>query len=690
MRSSTSFHDAAQSMASLIERAVSNRAPCFGRATHAQIIKHLSPRPLPSFLSNHLINMYSKLDLPSSASRLLSLDPSPSVVSWTALISGHAQHSRPLPAFLSFISMLRSAVPPNDFTLPSVFKAAASFSSPLAGVQIHCLSIKLGFLPADLFVSSSALDMYLKTGLRRDAHKLFDEMPFRNEVSWNSIMTNSVLDGRPDDAIRTFVAFRLSGGGVNTVALCAFLNACAGATYVWPGVQLHGLVIRSGFDSNVSVGNGIIDFYGKCHSVSEARKLFVEMPMKNDVSWCSMIVVYAQNGMEEEAFQVYLSARRDGMEPTDYMVSSILSTCAGLAGLDLGRSVHAVAVRACIDGNVFVGSALVDMYGKCGSIMDAEQAFEEMSVRNIVTWNAIIGGYAQNGDAEMALAVFDEMIRQGEVKPNYVTLVSVISSCARSGLADVGLEIFKTMKEKYGIEPRTEHYACVVDLLGRAGREDHAYELIKEMPMRPSISVWGALLGACKLHGKTELGRIAAEKLFELDPQDSGNHVLLSNMFASAGRWEEATEVRKEMKEVGIKKGPGCSWITWKNVVHVFQAKDTTHERIEEIQAVLAELRREMQAAGYTPDTKYALYDLEEEEKESEVFQHSEKLALAFGLLCFPPGIPIRITKNLRVCGDCHSAIKFISGIVRREIIVRDNNRFHHFRDGKCSCRDYW
>lgn len=192
------------------------------------------------------------------------------------------------------------------------------------------------------------------------------------------------------------------------------------------------------------------------------------------------------------------------------------------------------------------------------------------------------------------------------------------------------------------------------------------------------------------MYGKPELGKIAADNLFELDPQDSGNHVLLSNMFAAAGRWEEANLVRKEMKDVGIKKGAGCSWISVKNRVHVFQAKDTSHERNSDIQAMLAKLKREIKAAGYIPDTNFALYDLEEEERESEVSYHSKKIALAFALIVVPPGVPIRITKNLRICVDCHSAIKFISGIVGREVIVRDNNRFHHFRDDQCSCRDYW
>ncbi|KAK3118906.1 hypothetical protein QOZ80_9BG0710430 [Eleusine coracana subsp. coracana] len=680
----------AQPLAAAIEAAISFRSPRLGRAAHARALRLLVPA-IPPFICAHLVNFYSKLDLPGAAAAALATDPHPTVVSYTAFISGAAQHGRPVPALLAFAGMLRLGLRPNDFTFPSALKAAAF--APVRstiGSQIHSLAIRFGYLPDDHFVSCAALDMYFKTGQLALARRLFGEMPNRNLVAWNAVMTNAVLDGRPLETVEAYFGLREAGGMPNVVSVCAFFNACAGMTYLSLGEQFHGFVLKCGFETDVSVSNSMVDFYGKCRCVGKARAVFDWMGVRNSVSWCSMVVAYAQNGVEEEAFMVYQHARRSGEVPTDFMVSSLLTTCAGLLGLDLGRALHAVAVRSCIDANIFVASALVDMYGKCGGVEDAELVFSEMPQRNLVTWNSMIGGYAHIGDARNALYIFDDMIRSGETAPNYITLVNVLSACSRGGLTAEGYQLFETMQERFGIQPRIEHYACVVDLLGRAGMEERAYEIIQRMPVRPSISVWGALLGACKMHGKTELGKIAAEKLFELDPQDSGNHVLLSNMLASAGRWAEATDVRKEMKNVGIKKEPGRSWITWKNVVHVFQAKDTKHEMHNEIQAVLAKLKRQMQAAGYMPDIQYALYDLEEEEKESEVFQHSEKLALAFGLICIPPGVPIRIMKNLRICVDCHRAFKFISGIVGREIIVRDNNRFHHFRHYECSCGDYW
>ncbi|CAK9182311.1 unnamed protein product [Ilex paraguariensis] len=677
------------SFASLVESALSSRSSVLGRATHAQIVKTLDAT-LPSFLSNYLVNMYSKFDLPNSAQLVLSLAPNRSVVTWTALISGSVQNGHFSSALLQFSDMRRECIQPNDFTFPCAFKASGSLRLPVTGQQLHALAVKAGQIQ-DVFVGCSAFDMYCKTGLREHASKMFDEMPDRNTATWNAYISNLVLDGRPKNAIYGFVEFRRIGREPNSITLCAFLNACSDALYFSLGRQLHGFVLRSGSVADVSVANGLIDFYGKCQEISSVELVFGAILTPNDVSWCSMIAAYEQNDMGMEACTAFLQARKENLEPTDFMVSSVLSACAALAVLELGSSVHALAVKACVEGSVFVGSALVDMYGKCGSIEDCERAFHEMPERNLITWNALIGGYSHQGHADMALDSFKEMTcGRLDVVPNYVTLVCVLSACSRAGAVKVGMGIFESMRGKFGIEPGAEHYACVVDMLGRAGLIERAYQFLDRMPIPPTVSVWGALLGACRVHGRPELGKIAADNLFKLDPQDSGNHVLLSNMFAAAGRWEEANLVRKEMKDVGIKKGAGFSWISVKNVIHIFHAKDTSHDRNSEIQAMLAKLKGEMKAAGYIPDTNFSLYDLEVEEKESEVWYHSEKIALAFGLIVISSGVPIRITKNLRVCVDCHSAIKFISGIVGREIVVRDSNRFHHFRDNKCSCGDYW
>lgn len=429
--------------------------------------------------------------------------------------------------------MRRENIQPNDFTFPCAFKASASLRLPFIGKQVHAIAVKFGQI-YDVFVGCSAFDMYSKTGLKHEAQKLFDELPERNVVTWNAYISNAVLDGKLINAVNAFVEFRRAGGEPDSITFCAFLNACADPLYLDLGRQLHGFVIQSGFEADVSVSNGLIDFYGKCREVRLAEMVFGGMEKRNAVSWCSMVAACEQNGEEEKACVFFLKGRREGVQPTDYMVSSVISACAGLAGLELGRSVHALAVKACMEVDIFVGTALVDMYGKCGSIEDAERAFHEMPERNMVTWNAMIGGYTHQGHADMAIRLFEEM--KSEVAPNYVTMVCILSACSRGGAVELGMEVFKSMRDRYMIEPGSEHYACIVDLLGRAGMVENAYEFVKKMPIRPTIEVWGALLNACRMHGKPELGKIAASNLFELDPKDSGNHVLLSNMFAAAGR----------------------------------------------------------------------------------------------------------------------------------------------------------
>lgn len=431
--------------------------------------------------------------------------------------------------------MRRECVHPNDFTFPCVFKASSSLKMPITGKQVHALALKGGQI-YDVFVGCSAFDMYSKIGLRIEARKMFDEMPHRNSATWNAYIANAVQDGRSLDAIGAFKEFLCVDGEPNSITFCAFLNACADTSNLELGHQLHAFIIRSGYRDDVSVLNGLVDFYGKCGDIVSSEMVFNRIRWRNVVSWCSMLAALVQNHEEERACMVFLQARKE-VEPTDFMISSMLSACAELGGLELGKSVHALAFKACVEDNIFVGSALVDLYGKCGSIENAEQVFSEMPVRNLVTWNAMVGGYAHQGNIDMALGLFEEMtLGSCGIRPSYVTLVSVLTACSRVGAVERGMQIFESMRVKYGIEPGGEHYACVVDLLGRSGLLDRAYEFIKKMPIYPTISVWGALLGACRMHGKPELGRIAAEKLFELDPEDSGNHVVLSNTLASAGR----------------------------------------------------------------------------------------------------------------------------------------------------------
>jgi pentatricopeptide repeat protein len=339
--------------------------------------------------------------------------------------------------------------------------------------------------------------------------------------------------------------------------------------------------------------------------------------------------------------------------------------------------------------DVSTGNALIDMYAKCGRLEIARRLFEKMPKRDVVSWNVMILGYGLHGQSKDAIALFSQLEQKG-IKPDDITFICILSACSHAGLVDEGRKYFNSLNRDHRFTPRMEHYICMVDLLGRAGCLDEAQELINNMPYEPDASVWGALLGACRIHCNIALAEYVAKHHLKLESNNTGCYVLLSNIYAAAGRWHDAAKVRTMIKTKGLKKNPGRSWIEIKNSVHTFVGGDRSHPQSEKIYAVLDSLMNDMKKEGYVHDKSFVLQDVEEEEKENIISTHSEKLAIAFGLLETSPGMPIQITKNLRVCGDCHNATKFISKIAKREIILRDINRFHHFKDGVCSCGDYW
>ncbi|KAK4411161.1 Pentatricopeptide repeat-containing protein, chloroplastic [Sesamum angolense] len=328
------------------------------------------------------------------------------------------------------------------------------------------------------------------------------------------------------------------------------------------------------------------------------------------------------------------------------------------------------------------------MYAKCGAVHTARKLFDVMDERHVTTWNAMIDGYGTHGFGKEAVELFDEMCK-GNINPNDVTFLCIISACSHSGLVREGRHYFTIMKEEYSLEPSMDHYGAVVDLLGRAGQLEEAWDFIQEMPVEPGLNVYGAMLGACKIHKNVDLGEKAADKLFDLKPDDGGYHVLLANIYAIASMWEKVAKVRTLMEKKGIQKTPGCSSVDLKNEVHTFYSGSTSHPQSEKIYAYLEKLINRIKVAGYIPDTT-SIHDVEDDIQEQLLNTHSEKLAISFGLLNTSPGTTIHIRKNLRVCGDCHNATKFISLLTKREIIVRDMHRFHHFKDGICSCGDYW
>lgn len=657
-----------------------------GRRIHGYLVK-LGYKSDP-FSANALVDMYAKVgDLKGAISAFQEI-AQPDIVSWNAIIAGCVLHEDHNWALKLFGDMKRSEVRPNMFTLSSILKTCAALGLKELGRQLHSSLIKMD-TEVDMFVGVGLIDMYSKCEMMRNARMIHCLMPKKDLIAWNALISGHSQNGEDKEALVLFADMYKEGIGFNQTTLSSVLKSAACLQSIKVCREVHALSVKSGLQSDIYVVNSLLDSYGKCSDVENATRIFEECPIGDLVAFTSMITAYAQCGQGEEALKLYLHMQDGGIKPDPFVCSSLLNACANLSAYEQGKQIHVHILKFGFMSDVFAGNSLVNMYAKCGCIDDAGRSFFEIPERGIVSWSAMIGGLAQHGHGEKALQLFSQMLEDG-VLPNHITLVSVLCACNHAGLVTEARKYFESMKESFGIEPMQEHYACMIDLLGRAGKLNEAMELVNTMPFEANASIWGALLGAARIHKNIELGQRAAEMLLVLEPEKSGTHVLLANIYASAGLWENVANVRRLMKDSKVKKEPGISWIEIKDKVHTFIVGDRSHSRSEEIYAKLDELSDLMSKAGYVPMVEIDLHDVERSEKEKLLLHHSEKLAVAFGLIATPPGAPIRVKKNLRVCPDCHSALKFISKIVSREIIVRDINRFHHFKDGSCSCGDYW
>ncbi|KAK9149972.1 hypothetical protein Syun_008281 [Stephania yunnanensis] len=508
-------------------------------------------------------------------------------------------------------------------------------------------------------IASKLLNLYTACNSLSNAHLVFHRIhpnQHTNLFLWNILIRAFAWNGPYSIAISLYHQLLRRGLQPDNFTFPFVLKACSALSDAQQGRIVHQDVARFGWECDVFVGAGLIDMYSKCGCVPDARQVFDEMPVRDVVVWNSMLAAYAHNGLAEAALSLCneMVLSPGALRLTVATLVTVVSAAADIAAVTQGREIHGFSWRHGFEEEDKVGTALVDMYVKCGSLKVARELFERLKEKRVVSWNAMIAGYAMHGRATEALALFEEMKREGEVGPDRITFVGVLSACSHGG------------------------------------QLNEACDLIRKMSVKPDTGVWGSLLNGCKLHGNVELGELALEKLIELEPCDAGNYVILSNIYAQAGKWEGVARVRKLMKERGLKKSIACSWIKVKNKVHGFLVGDLSHSKSDEIYAELDRLGGLMIEAGYVPDIGPVFHDVEDDEKMGMVFSHSERLAIAFGIISTPPGTRLLITKNLRVCDDCHVVIKFISKITEREITVRDVNRYHHFKDGTCSCGDYW
>ncbi|TVU21554.1 hypothetical protein EJB05_31198, partial [Eragrostis curvula] len=629
-------------------------------------------------------------------------------------------------AVAGYAAMLARGARPDAYTFPSLLKAAAraTASGVAVGAAVHAHVVKFGFDRND-HVASALVLAYAAGGGGAAARFVLDESATgesgASPVAWNALISGQNRARRFGHSRRSFADMVRAGVAPTAVTYVSVLSACGKGGDALLGMQVHKRVLASGaLPADLKVGNALVDMYAECADmgaawklfddmqvrsvvswtslvsgfsragqVDRARELFDSMPERDAVSWTAMIGGYVQAAQFMEALEMFREMQYNSVRADEFTMVSVITACAQLGALEMGEWARIYMSRHGIKMDVVVGNALIDMYSKCGSVERALDVFKEMRSRDKFTWTAIILGLAVNGHGEEAIDMFHRMIKVSEA-PDEVTFIGVLTACTHAGLVDKGREFFHSMIDSYRIAPNVMHYGCMIDLLGRAGKLTEAMEIICKMPMRPNSAIWGTLLAACRVHGNTEIGELAAERLLELDPQNSMGFILLSNMYAKSNRWEDVRRLRHEIMEKGIKKEPGCSLIEMDGVIHEFVAGDRSHSMSKEIYFNLEKVLTDLKNAGYVPDITEVFVEVAEEEKPNVVYWHSEKLAIAFALLSPESNMVIRIVKNLRMCLDCHNAIKLISSLYGREVVVRDRTRFHHFRDGFCSCKDYW
>eukprot|EP01018_Ginkgo_biloba_P011196 Gb_27462 [translate_table: standard] len=612
----------------LLQGCIKKKAWSEGKLVHAHMTN--SGFMVDRFLQNTLVNMYAKCGSLLNARRVFDQVPEQDVFSWTVMIAAYARQEHAREALILFYQMQRTHIQPNQFTFPSVLPACASLAALELGMEIHEEIIRNGY-QSDVVVANALVHMYAKCGSLENARhvfdkmvernvvswtamiagyaqngyvdealKLFRKMPERNVVSWTAMIAGYAQNGQSEEALKFFRQMQLAGVKPNSKTFASVIPACANLSALEQGMEIHGEICKTGFQCDVFVAIALVDMYSKCGRIETARnvfdkihqrdvvswnamiagyaqnghvdealKLFEEMPEPDVVSWTVMIAGYAQNGYNEEALKLFRQMQQAGVIADSKAFVSVLQACANLAAMELGMEIHEEITRSGLQSNVSIANALANMYAKCGNLNNSHNVFDKIHHRDVASWNVMIAGYAMHGCGKEALKLFEQMQDYGMI-PNHVTLLCVLSACCHAGLVNEGQQYFDCISQYYHITPAMEHYGRMVDLLGRAGRLDEAVDFINKMPIKPDATVWRCLLGACRLHGNTQLGESVAQCLFELDPKNAAPYVLLSNIYAAAGRWDDITKVRKMMKDQRVKKPPGCSWIEVNKQVHVF------------------------------------------------------------------------------------------------------------------------
>lgn len=658
-----------------------------GKRIHAQIMERGCDSD--AFVGGALMDMYVKGGNVAAAHSVFNRLARKSVVTWNILIGGYVRQGLGHEALDLFKAMQQEGVEPDTVTFVSTLKACGRSQAIAEGKNIHAIILCAG-LERDLFVASALMDMYARCGFLEGARELFDRLETRDVVVWNAMVAAYVRRGLGQDGIDLYFAMQETGVTPNNVTYVSALNACSSIGAIQEGRQIHADIVARRGVMDESVGNALVDMYVTCGSLGDARNILDGLPTTDSRMWSTMLTGYSQQGLPHDALDLYKKMQQYGMSPANAATYvSILKACANLGALQEGRKVHAHMAGTVLELDNFIGSTLIDMYCKCGDLDSARAVFEKLPAKDVVAWTALIHGYSQHKDCEAALGCFDQMRNQGIV-PDAATFTSVFVACSYVSKVDEGERYFTMMTEEYGITPAIQHHTAMVDLFSRSGHLDRAHSLLLSMETAfHAAGCWRSLLNGCKSYCNRELGRLCFNRLVELEPGQAAGYVLMANIYANEGMWQDVDIIQKLKRSAGAQKKPALASIEIKNQVHEFIVGEKRFSEADAVYGKLKTLSQRMRVAGHVPDTKVVLQPVSEKHKEDALCGHAEKLAIAFGLLHTPEGETLLVVKNLRMCNDCHNGTKVLSRTEGREIIVRDAHCVHRFKNGSCSCRDY-
>uniref|UniRef100_A0A1J3C8P4 Pentatricopeptide repeat-containing protein n=1 Tax=Noccaea caerulescens TaxID=107243 RepID=A0A1J3C8P4_NOCCA len=680
------------------------------------------------FVGNSVMSLYAKLPRSSSDDVLQLFDEIPhrDVASWNTVISSLVKEGMSDKAFDLFSEMNRvQGLGVDCFTFSTLLSSCTDSSDSMRGREIHGRAIRIG-LKQELSVNNALIGFYAKCGdikkvenlhemmdvrdgftltemitaymtfgMVDSAVEMFEKIPEKNTITYNALMAGFCRNGHGLKALKLFNEMLQRGVELTDFSLTSAVDACGLVSEKKVSEQIHGFCIKFGCASNPCIQTALLDMCTRCERMADAEEIFEQWPSNLDSSKAttSILCGYARNGLPDEALSLFhRTLCEEKLVLDEVSLSLILAVCGTLGFQEMGCQIHCYALKGGYFSDVGLGNSLISMYSKCCHSDDAIKVFNTMREHDVVSWNSLISCYILQRKGDEALALWSVMNKEG-VKPDSITLALVISAFRYTESIKLSScrDLFLSMKTIYGIEPTSEHYAAFVSVLGYWGLLEEAEDTVNLMPFQPEVSVLRALLDSCRVHSNTSTAKRVAKLILSTKPENPSEYILKSNIYSASGLWHRSEMIREEMRERGYRKHPSRSWIIHESKVHSFHARDTSHPQEKDIYSGLEILIMECLKAGYEPDTEFVLQEVDEFMKKSFLFHHSAKLAVTYGILISNNrGKPVRVMKNVMLCGDCHEFLKYVSVVVKKEIVLRDSSGFHRFVNGRCSCKDLW